>query len=126
MRNKITMTMPPEDLLDRMTEGNPGAIRVMIEIFDKHGPEGIFTVITMDDMNIRGSQIWVGYKDHCKQNIDKFIKAIKNRDKKMIETINKEMGMDSKYEEVAVVSGASAGRNKKGSRASAASNGIKE
>ncbi len=62
-------------------------------------------------MNIRGSQIWVGYKDHCKQDIEAFKTAISQRDQAMVDTINSECfqpDLDYEgYKEKAVTSGAS-------------------
>ena len=42
--------------------------------------DGIFDILSLDDMNMRGSQIWVAYKDHCGQDIEKFIACIKERE----------------------------------------------
>ena len=49
---------------------------------------GFMTILSMDDMDIRGSQIWVGFKDHCKSDVAAFMKAINDRDPAMVATIN--------------------------------------
>lgn len=61
----------------KMSEGNPGALRVLMEIFQKDG--GLLYILTLDDMEIYGSKIWVGYKDHCGMDINKYIESIRKR-----------------------------------------------
>ena len=61
-------------------------------------------------MNIRGSQIWVAYKDLYKENTDRFVKAIRNRDKNMVDFINQEIATIGG--EKAVTGGASFDRSK--------------
>lgn len=68
--------------------------------------EGLGIILNLDDMNIRGSQIWLGYKDHCGQDLEVFKKAIDDRDPKMIELINHH-GMLGNHPHRAVHGGAS-------------------
>jgi hypothetical protein len=91
-REKINMTGSTMDLLVQMSEGNPGGATVLGQILtNTEGSKGLLKVLSLDDMNIRGSQIWVGYKDHCKEDIDVFMKCIDDRDPAMIKTINDQM-----------------------------------
>lgn len=108
MRENIKLEATVIDLMVAMSEGNPGAINVLANIIKTNPNSGLITMLSLDDMNIRGSQIWLGYKDHCGQNIDKFIECVDNRDVEMVNTINKHSGMN----EVAVVDGASFTRRK--------------
>ena len=39
-------------------------------------------------MNLRGSQIWVAYKDYCGESIELFMDCVKSRDAQMIEAVN--------------------------------------
>lgn len=110
MREEIGFNKSTMDCLVAMAEGNPGAITVLSEILQKD-PHGLITVLHLDDMNIRGPQIWVGYKDFCGQDIHKFIECVKNRDGEMIDAINNEMRMDKNWNEWAVTSGGSARKN---------------
>jgi len=87
-RKEISLTSNIIDLIFKMSEGNPGAITVLIEILAKK--DGILYILGLDDMNIRGWQIWMGYKDYCKCDIVKFIECIQNREDKMILAINNE------------------------------------
>ncbi|MET3485434.1 hypothetical protein [Methylobacterium sp. 1973] len=73
-----------------LIEGNPGALRVLGELSQKI--EGIhfwMFVLDLDDMNIRGSQIWVADKDVCNTDLDVLIKRVKGRDATLAEAINK-------------------------------------
>ena len=102
-REKINVHATLVDIMLLISEGNPGAIREIEEIIDNDTISGFMTILGLDDMNIRGSQIWIGYKDHCEENLDKFITAIRTRDADMVTTINNEPGNT----EIAVTSGAS-------------------
>ena len=105
-RQKIGIDMSVVDVMMLMSEGNPGAISVMAEILKKDPANGLMYILDLDDMNIRGTQIWVGYKDYCNQNLDEFMKCVGDRDHKMVGVINAE-GKLGNHEEIAVTSGAS-------------------
>lgn len=99
-RARVNMQMSTESFLLLMGEGNPGALSVLMEMVKNNE---IMRIFDLDDMNIRGCQIWVGYKDHCHENLAVFIQKVKARDPAMIRIINENNGT----KEVAVVSGAS-------------------
>ena len=63
-------------LVGEMSEGNPGAITVMTEMIKKDLLSGMASIFIIDDMNIRGSQIWICYKDVCNCDIDKLMKML--------------------------------------------------
>lgn len=87
--NKILENMT--DMLVRMSEGNPEAITVLTQMLMDHHCNFIY-ISQMDEMNMRGPSIWIGYKDYCKEDIKVFIEAVKQNNKDMIDTINKELG----------------------------------
>jgi len=98
---KLTDTMM--ETMTKMSEGNPGALRVLMELFTS---ENWLPILGLDDMNIRGWQVWVGYKDYCKCDLDLFVKKIKERSSEMVDVINDEARrMDSSL--LAVTRGAS-------------------
>lgn len=101
MRIRIEMTDTPADMLLKMCEGNIGALSVLTEIMI-NDVYGFLTALHLDDMNIRGPQIWIGYKDYAREDLGKFIEAVKSRDPEMVALINREY-----KDEVAVTSGAS-------------------
>jgi hypothetical protein len=98
--------LPTDDLMGVITgiaEGNPGGFTAAMLIFEKAGP---IPLLILDDMNIRGTQIWVGYKDVCGGDLDLFLEKITARDDAMIEAINEE-GRRGNHPFLAVKHGAS-------------------
>ena len=81
-REKIGLGLSPHELIGKMSEGNPGAIATMTQLADMK------LVRALDDMNMRGCQIWAAYKDFAGQDIDKLKSAIKIRDPAMIKKVN--------------------------------------
>ena len=93
-----------------MCEGNPGGMRVIMDIVAQLGQtKAVMKILMLDDMNIRGDQIWIAYKDWAGQHIPKFIEGITNRDPKMIKIVNLGVRGSVLPEdiEIAVLSGAS-------------------
>lgn len=87
MRKKLTGDETEEETLLAMAEGNPGAIRVLGEILE-FSPSAHLDFLILDDMNMRGSQLWVAYKNHCDFSIDRLLKCIRRRDEDMINKVN--------------------------------------
>lgn len=85
---------PLFDDIITMSEGNPGAAVALAAIMKFEGEMGYMTILNLDDMNIRGAQIWICYKDFCKCEVDQFIKRIKARDPAMIYFVNQHRGHD--------------------------------
>ncbi len=73
-----------EDVLEKMSNGNPGALNVLNRIIDKKEEQGFKLILKMDSLGLRGSSIWICYKDYCKKDIDKFISEIKSPDSGMM------------------------------------------
>ncbi len=86
-RKEIQPKDTAEDIILKMAEGVPGA-SVLLSNVVKTNISGWFRVMDLDSMNIRGSQIWLGYKDYCGENLDLFWDCVKKHDEKMIEAIN--------------------------------------
>ena len=80
-----------QDLVVLMAEGNPGGLNVMMGLLKENGTEiGAALIVKLDEMNMRGPQIWVGYKDHCGQDLEAFAKAIIDGDQSMVDKVNQE------------------------------------
>ncbi len=70
-------------------EGNPGAMRVLADLAQKiEGIEFWTLVLDLDDMNIRGAQIWVAYKDVCGEDLNALVQRVRDRDPALAEAIN--------------------------------------
>ena len=108
-RPKLELKDSFNDIVYKISEGVPGAIVGMAELV-KSDETGFVLLTVLDDMNIRGSQIWQAYKYLYNEDGKKFAEAVKSRDKKMVEFINEEMA--SVGGEKAVTGGASFDRSK--------------
>lgn len=110
-REKVNGKNTIPEIAVQMSEGNPGAITVLGMLLRIGEPDpGWALMLTLDDMNMRGSQIWVAFKDHCGENIEKLAGLIKNRDQDMVNTVNEQCfnpSLGEGYSELAVTSGAS-------------------
>ena len=94
-REQLGLDMTVRDIVLAMCEGNPGAINVMMTLVNE-GDAGLASILILDDMNIRGTQIWCVYKDYCKQDIKALIESLADSKKRlaMVDSVNKigEMG----------------------------------
>lgn len=72
----MQLDMSMMDMLMIMSEGNPGALKVLMDSFDKvpeidpddvFGPWGL--MMHLDSLGIYGDRIWMLYKDLCGQDI---------------------------------------------------------
>lgn len=100
IRKQLDLSGSVTDAMLTMAEGNVGALTVLQKLIKA---DALFAALHLDDMNMRGPQIWVAYKDHCDGDLEVFINHIKARDDAMIETVNKNSGIS----EVAVKRNAS-------------------
>lgn len=80
--NDLSLTMI--DIIQIMSEGNPGAITVIMELIAETpaiDPDnllgGIGNVLFLDTYGIYGSDIWVFYKDLCGQDIVNVITVLR-------------------------------------------------
>lgn len=104
-RPKLTATETTKEMILKMGEGNPGALRVLLDLLQKGQVPAFNAMLDLDDMNIRGTQIWVAYKDFAGENLDAFQAATRSRSATMVTVVNRECLKCSGY--VAVTSGAS-------------------
>lgn len=61
------------DIIVNMSEGNPGAATAMCELIKFSEYEGIVAILILDELKIYRSNIWVIYKDQCKEKADTMI-----------------------------------------------------
>lgn len=52
-------------------------------------PQNFMFLLNLDDMNIRGPQIWVAYKDICKGDLEQLVGRIEKRDPELVAAINR-------------------------------------
>ena len=72
---RITMTDTGITVIPKLSDGRPGAINVMCAMLkegqqiDPDGMGGIGALLMLDSHGIYGSDIWLLYRDICKQNL---------------------------------------------------------
>lgn len=108
-RPKIELNDTGIDMMVKMAEGLPGAIVGMKAIMEED-ENGLMLLLGLDDMNIRGSQIWQAYKYLYNEDGKAFVEGIKNRSQEIVDFVNENLA--SVGGEKAVIGGASFDRNK--------------
>lgn len=103
MRRELTLG-GPESMIVEMSEGNPGALSVLAGLFKE--PEDLVVILGLDDMNIRGTQIWVAFKDFADRDLHVLRWSIMDRSPEMVEIVNRE-GSRGNHKALAVTHGAS-------------------
>lgn len=81
----LTLNDTMQSAIVKLSEGNPGAMAVLSALAKRD--DGLIRILDVDDMGMRGPSIWLGYKDHCKQDIDAFAVALRDRSPEMVRTI---------------------------------------
>lgn len=109
-REKLTLEDNGLSIIFKMAEGNPGAVKGLTALIEDDFMSGNMLMLGLDDMNIRGSQIWTAYKHYCNEDIEKFKEVIHKRDADMVAFVNEEQA--SVNGEKAVTGGASFDRSK--------------
>lgn len=108
-RPKIELEDSILDVISKVSEGNPGAAVAIAKLLQSN-EYGYMLLLDLDDMNIRGSQIWEAYKYLYNEDGEKFANAVQKRDSKIVDFINQELAFVGG--EKAVTGGASFDRNK--------------
>ena len=82
-RGELTDTVP--DVVLKMTGGNPGALRVCMEVMqegEKIDPDsalgGLGTLLTLDTCKIYEHRIWMLYKDVCSEDLVKMFAVMRS------------------------------------------------
>lgn len=81
---KIKLGMSAFDAIFTISEGNPGALKVLTDSLMKSpeiDPENVFQelgfIINLDAFEIYGENIWILYKDICRENLSKTIAMVR-------------------------------------------------
>lgn len=71
--------MITEDRIAKLADGNPGALSVVIQAIEENVLFATSGLERLDKAGIRGSDIWVLFKDICESNLFAFLYAINAR-----------------------------------------------
>ena len=76
MKTRIELTDSPIQMLMKMAGGNPGALNVLMQLFEKDAaidPDSAFgpigSILSLDTHGIYEHRIWMLYKDVCKEDL---------------------------------------------------------
>lgn len=83
--SRITdLSSTPMDIIVKMADGNPGAARVMADMFSQTpaiDPDNVLggygPVLFLDTLGIYGHRVWMLYKDVCGEDITKTVAALR-------------------------------------------------
>src|ERR1035437_2480941 len=80
----MQLTDTPQSMIVKMCEGNPGALRVLLNcvtqgaaIDPDHILGGIAPILELDELGLYGSNIWILYKDVCKEDLPDMIAMLR-------------------------------------------------
>lgn len=62
-------------LIVKLSEGNPGAMTVMVDLYKERGDDGLDIIV--NEPNLRGCAIWLVYKDYGTQDLKRFDESIR-------------------------------------------------
>ena len=75
-KTRLTIMMNRLEILQAMSEGNPGALGVLCNLIKEGATidpddafEGFGALMGLDDLDCYGSRIWLLYKDVCGQKV---------------------------------------------------------
>jgi hypothetical protein len=94
--SRLKLDMSFNDAVFAMSDGNPGAITVIMDGFrlgdsiDPQGMGGWGFVLNLDQYGIYGSRVWRLYKDLCGESLSKAIAMVRSAQMGLIsaETLN--------------------------------------
>ena len=72
----LNMTIP--DMVYALSEGNPGAVTVLMEIAKEYPNEFPLIWLRFDSVGLYGSQIWLEYKDVRNYDIKRLVEDLKS------------------------------------------------
>lgn len=85
-KTKIQLNDSLEDVLFKMSEGNPGAVAVCLQMLkdgeqiDPDNAMGVLGVILLlDTLGLYGSKIWMLYKDVCECDLSQMLAVLRGR-----------------------------------------------
>lgn len=77
---RIKLEMSLMDMFMTMSEGNPGALTVLMDIFkegERIDPQdfmgGLGAILMLDELGVYGPRVWMLYKDVCGQDLLKTV-----------------------------------------------------
>jgi hypothetical protein len=91
--SSISMTLPDDQLIEAVAQGNVGAavtLRECLKRFTQNNDAGGFRLLVVDiiDMELSGEQLWVAWDVYCGKSFHLFVDLCKARDEGLIARLN--------------------------------------
>ena len=103
-RESLDITADIHWVVAQMSEGHPGAEMILNRLFDRGDTFLRNFCDTLNDMNVRGFQLWVIFDQCCDADDRKLINSILERDPAVVSFVNS-VCEDNKMDIVAVTEG---------------------
>ncbi|QRM29046.1 hypothetical protein [Microvirga sp. VF16] len=75
------------ELITVVSEGHPDSVDILFLVF-QHATFPAAVLLDLDDMNMRGKQIWLAFHQVCDGRITHFILRVTCRDVALVSTVN--------------------------------------
>lgn len=73
---KLKDNMSTMDMIITMSEGNPGAIQVIMQMMSDPDPIRFLDILLLDGLDIRGSQLYMLWSDCSDKNMEKYFRTL--------------------------------------------------
>ena len=86
-RERLSATATMNNLLATLAEGHPGSADVL-RLICQFALSPLDTLFDLDDMNIRGRQIWHAFHQVCDGDFNEFLFRLDGRDPDLVSAVN--------------------------------------
>lgn len=69
---RLNLDMSVGDAVVAMSNKVPGALHVIGQLYERFGDQATHLLLMLDQAGIYGPDIWICFKDICKQNLEMF------------------------------------------------------
>jgi hypothetical protein len=94
-RKSLTLESNLASMSSILADGNMAAFTLLLSMArDGDYMDTMLTFLGIDDLNLRGEQVYVAFK-HCNSDIPTFVEAVGKRDQALIDAVNKQVAVPS-------------------------------
>jgi hypothetical protein len=86
-RGRLSARATLSELVVTMSEGYSGSEDVLLLIFE-HARSPLDVILSLDDMNMRGPQIWHAFHNVCDGRIGELIRRVTEKDARLVAAVN--------------------------------------
>lgn len=64
------------DVITKMSEGNPGAINVLVQLMKRETPDGLGAILLFDTIGLYGCRIYMLWNDCCDCDLERVLQIM--------------------------------------------------